>query len=537
MPALEPTPRPDGRIDTPRPAATLDRGAILVQGWALFPDHVTVRVEVWLGEERLGLARLGLPRPDLRRQTGLTAAGVAGFELVADISEWTGADGDAAINVVAISTAGERFRLGPVPVTVAPTPKPEPKPKPKPIPARPAPRPSRRGCRRVLVYTHQLKLGGAQLYLLDLLRALIERDAIDPVVVSAMGGPLQEDLEDLDIPVHISSMIPIDDIDSHLGRVEELAVWAADGGFEVALINTATTPAFPGAEVAARLGIPVVWAIHESFDLEVLWAGLDRQVRQLAETALADAALLLFEAESTQQLYESVVDRDRCLTLPYGLDLRPIDAARHSFDRVAARRQSDIPADAEIVLCVGTVEPRKAQVSLAQAFDLIADRHPRARLFFVGGRYDDDSLMLAGCIESCRAASRIELIAITPEVQRWYGLADMLVCASDVESLPRTVLEAMAWEIPVLATNVYGLPELIDDGETGWLCESRDVEALAEGLDRALSSTTEERKRIAGAARVLVERRHSLDDYGREVGLLLDRVAIRARPVVDAAGP
>ena len=49
-------------------------------------------------------------------------------------------------------------------------------------------------------------------------------------------------------------------------------------------------------------------------------------------------------------------------------------------------------------------------------------------------------------------------------------MSDLLVCASDVESLPRTVLEAMAWELPVLATAVYGLPELIEDGETGWLC-------------------------------------------------------------------
>ena len=67
-------------------------------------------------------------------------------------------------------------------------------------------------------------------------------------------------------------------------------------------------------------------------------------------------------------------------------------------------------------------------------------------------------------------------------------MSDLLVCASDVESLPRTVLEAMAWELPVLATAVYGLPELIDDGETGWLCAPRDVDALADGLRRALAT-------------------------------------------------
>ena len=73
----------------------------------------------------------------------------------------------------------------------------------------------------------------------------------------------------------------------------------------------------------------------------------------------------------------------------------------------------------------------------------------------------------------------MRLIPITPDVDPWYGMADILVCASDIESLPRTVLEAMAWETPVLATSVFGLPELIDDGETGWLCEPRDMLALA----------------------------------------------------------
>ena len=64
--------------------------------------------------------------------------------------------------------------------------------------------------------------------------------------------------------------------------------------------------------------------------------------------------------------------------LPYGLDLAPIDAGREHFDPAAARREAGIPEDAELVICVGTVEPRKAQLPLAQAFELIAESHPDA---------------------------------------------------------------------------------------------------------------------------------------------------------------
>jgi glycosyltransferase involved in cell wall biosynthesis len=128
---------------------------------------------------------------------------------------------------------------------------------------------------------------------------------------------------------------------------------------------------------------------------------------------------------------------------------------------------------------------------------------------------------------------------MTPEVEPWFGIADLLVCPSDIESMPRTVLEAMAWETPVLATAIFGLPDLIEDGESGWLCEPRDLAALTAALDRALTSGAEERRRIGRAGRVLVESRHSLEQYGREVAALLERIAggPRVESLVDRATP
>ena len=106
-------------------------------------------------------------------------------------------------------------------------------------------------------------------------------------------------------------------------------------------------------------------------------------------------------------------------------------------------------------------------------------------------------------------------------------MSDLLVCASDVESLPRTVLEAMAWELPVLATAVYGLPELIDDGETGWLCGPRDVDALADGLRRALSTEPQQRQEVARRAHQLVKKRHDLPTYAARIAELLDGTVTR----------
>lgn len=521
---------PRGELDEPEAGATLERQMLPIRGWTLFPSAPNVQVEAWLGERPLGRARIGVGRPDVQKLSRNPFAAGSGFDLTADLSAWEGPDGETVLRVVATSAEGRQHELS-LTVTISSDSVTETaSPKALQPPAALTPRSSGGGKRRVLVCTHQLNLGGAQLYLLDLLRELIRQGGAEPTVTSPMDGRLRVDLEELGVPVHVSSPVPGDNLSSHIGRVEELAAWASGRDFEAAFVNTATALSFPGAEAAALLGIPAVWAIHESFPPSVLWGDLGSGVRRRAEEALEGAALVLFEAEATKRIFESKIGAGRSVMLPYGIDLEPIDRSRAKFDRAALRREAGVPEDAELVICVGTVEPRKAQIPLAQAFDLIADRHPKARLVFVGGRDDLDSRALLALIGASGARDRIELIPVTPDVQPWYEIADLLICASDIESLPRTVLEAMASETPVLATSVFGLPELIEDGETGWLCEPRDIGALAVALDRALSSTSEERQRIGQAARQLVEHRHSLEDYGREVGRLLDQVASGGAP-------
>lgn len=540
--------RPEAPILSPKPVegvtdGCLDglstgkvrRGVVSFQGWALFPTGTASRVEIWLGDELLGRARLGLPRPDVCLALGLERGVATGFALTANLSDWPEEDGSTSLRALATGPSGETLELEPVPLTLAPALLTTPS-----APAREStPYPSRDTGLRTLVVTHQLDLGGAQLYLMDLLRELLRLEAVDPTVVSATDGHLRQELEELGVPVHVSGMPPTESLASHLGRSEELAAWAAEYQFEVAFVNTSTSLVLPGVEAAARLQIPTLWAIHESFEPAELWSHVDPAVRRRAISALGEVDQALFVAAATQRLFEPATGRGRGLTIPYGLDLAPIDSRRAGFDRDAARRHAGIPLDAEVVLCVGSIEPRKAQVPLAQAFDRIATAHPRAWLVFVGGRDDADSAFLAECAAACRAAERIEIVPMTPDVQSWFGLADLVVCPSDIESLPRTVLEAMAWEAPVLATRVFGLPELIEDGQNGWLCEPRDLASLTVALERALTSSPAERRRIGRAGRALVERRHSLENYGLGVAGLLNQIAAGsgtpAKPLLDAA--
>jgi D-inositol-3-phosphate glycosyltransferase len=523
-----------GAIDSPSAGAEIREGTLSVRGWACFAAGRVRRADVYLGDEALGQARVGVPRPEHEANPRYPQAALGGFELTvsADAARAIAGAGQTEIRVVVSDTEGRTYEPAPVEVRLAPAdaaPAVEPQGFDVSI-ARPRSGP------RALVVTHQLTLGGAQLFLMDLLGGMVAQDAIDPVVVSSLDGPLRARLEAEGIPVHLTDLQPAGKLGSHLGRIDEFLAWAEPLGFDLVLVNTATSATFAGGEIATRLGIPSVWTIHESFEPALLWADLEPEVRAHAEMVIANASLAIFEAEATRNIYERLIDPDRCLVLPYGLDLHPIDEARADFDRQGARRAARIPVDAQLIVCVGSIEPRKAQVPLAEAFDLVAERHPRAHLAFVGGKArDPNTVALESWIARSSLAERVKLIPITPDVGEWYGMADLLVCASDVESLPRTVLEAMAWETPVLATSVFGLPELIDDGETGWLCEPRDTFALATALSRALDAPEATHARIARDARALVAKRHSLPRYAERVAGLL-RAATDEKPTMTVAG-
>ena len=378
---------PAALVDWPPPEAEVERRVVSIQGWAMFPNSVTTRIELWLGPRALGRARVGLPRRDVYKASGNPRGLTSGFELAVNLESWPEDESETEIRLVATGGGGERLELPPAPVTIA-APAPEKRPSPPQPPPSPTPAPEAAGL-RTMVFTHQLDLGGAQLYLVELLRELLRLEAVNPTVVSASDGPVREQLEDLGIPVHITSPPPADDLSSYLGRIEELLAWAAPRDFELALVNTSTTHSLPGADVAAGLGIPAVWLIHESFEPAALWSHLGRRVRRHAEATISKAAIAIFEAEATRKLYEPLIGADRTAAIPYALDIAAVDAERANAEPAAARRALGVPEDADVLLCLGTTEPRKAQVPLAQAFDLVAARHPRARLLIVGCRDDD----------------------------------------------------------------------------------------------------------------------------------------------------
>lgn len=374
--------------------------------------------------------------------------------------------------------------------------------------------------RRILVAAHDLGIGGAQGYLDDLMDGLHARD-LEFCVVAGGTGPLLERIESVyGAPVLVVGQVP-DTPELLETRIRLVAGFALEHGAGACLANTIAT--FWAVLAAKRLGIPSLWAVHESFAPAVFWheyLGRPAHPGLVSATseALARCDEVVFEAESTRELYTSSVSPGAATLLPYGIDIDAADRVFASTDREQARTSLDIAHDRRVLLCVGSVEPRKGQIALARAFGRM---HEAARsgtsLYLVGASDTAYSRALRDFVHDA-GLQQVHVVDADPDILRWYAAADVLVSASDVESMPRTMLEAMLAGRPVAATASFGVGELVEDGVSGWLCEPGDLSALTGLLTRAATADQEVVDSLGLVARSRVLSDHGATGYVHHVG-------------------
>jgi glycosyltransferase involved in cell wall biosynthesis len=529
----------EGYIDVPA-GRTVDRLPVTVSGWVLAGDAAVERVEILLDGAVIGSARLGLNRTDLIDQFAEKRAPICGFTHLVDFGALPVHSTTVRVGARAVFRGGREKLVAEKSYRLA------------------AKRPRRvtkaserrrlvlserlddrlRGLERpsidalnLLAVTHHLGYGGGQLWLSELLEKAGAGRDFACTVLSPDDGPLRDDLEKLGIKVHVTSGYAADSLDGYEGRIEELAIWSRLNGFNAAIVNT--TYAFIGADLARRLAMPYVWGIHESWTPREYWAiayppgGLDEDVRELAEGAMAEANAMVFEAEATRLQYASFAAEGRSIVVPYGIDTAKITRYISTHDRQTTRERLGFTPGDRVLLVMGTVEPRKAQTQIAEAFAEVTSRHPSSRLVLVGDMKSLYSTALHEFLIRADLGDRCQVEPIVSDPSAWYQAADVLIVASDIESLPRSVLDEMCFGRPVAATAVFGLSELLRDGETGILFPPRDYGALVDVLDRVLALPEEELLSIGQAGRRLVLENYGADAYGRDIRALLEGSLLR----------
>ena len=202
-----------------------------------------------------------------------------------------------------------------------------------------------------------------------------------------------------------------------------------------------------------------------------------------------------------------------------GVDISRIQVQHNSADTFIEPARPALEAvrlelgihEEQVILCIGRMSAEKGHADLLQAIALLRQRAelPAFRVVFLGDGPEREKLESAA--ERLGVAFRCHFAGHRNELAPWYGLAAIMALPSHSEGSPNVVLEAMAAGVPVVATNVGGVPELLEDGISGIMVPSRDPIRMADALSRLLLDE-ELRRRLARAAQ-----QHVSSTFTREV--------------------
>ncbi len=167
-------------------------------------------------------------------------------------------------------------------------------------------------------------------------------------------------------------------------------------------------------------------------------------------------------------------------------------------DRAALRRRYGLPPDAFVAGTVSRLDRVKGHEYLIRAARDINDSGRRAYFLIAG---EDETMMpeLVALVKEYNLTEYVRFIGWVTDVSRVYPILDAFVLPSLTESLPVSIIEAMSFGVPVVASRVGGIPELIVDGATGFLTPPADASALAEKIS-ALIDDAELRERFSEEA-------------------------------------
>lgn len=254
--------------------------------------------------------------------------------------------------------------------------------------------------------------------------------------------------------------------------------------------------------LAYLAGVPVRIATHHGI-IEGYPRVLERLHAALVNTGMA-SKLVNVSRKVLEQAASAGIRREHMTVIPNGI---PQGESAH-LDRASTRVELGIAPDDVMILSVGRLVYQKGHEYLVQAMHRLLPDFPRARAVICG----EGPLrsQLEAQIERLGLARSVQLVGNRLDIDRFLRSADIFVLPSRWEGLPVALLEAMDAGLPVVATRVEGVEEVIQEESQGLLVPPEDARGLVEAL-RAVLADPDVRRKIGAAGRDRVRTGYTTD--------------------------
>ena len=367
--------------------------------------------------------------------------------------------------------------------------------------------------------------GGAQQHVLWLAKGLMERGFAVSVACQP-GGYLVGRLKEERIPVWV--------LPNMARRISPLRDWRTyrdlwrvlgEGTYDLVHAHSSKAGALARLAATSR-GVPSVFTAHGLVFGNTAMPAWKRWSYGQAERFLGRATshlITVSEADAHLARRYRPVAENRLTVIPNGVPVPSLaDLAQL---RTEGRRQLGLRPDSAAVGVIARLHPDKDLTTWLRAAALVQKARPGIEFVVIGDGPDAPALQrLArelGLEVSVRWAGE------QPDAARLLPALDVFALSSVKEGLPITLLEAMAHGVPVVATAVGGIPEVVEDGVTGLLVPPRDPEALAEAELRILAAD-QDLANAGARGRERVEKDFSLEAMVARTAAVYERVLVGA---------
>jgi glycosyltransferase involved in cell wall biosynthesis len=361
--------------------------------------------------------------------------------------------------------------------------------------------------KRVLQLIETSGPGGAETMLINLVRQL-SQGQYAPVICLRKNGWLSQQLQKWDFETVI---IPQD------GYVNSVWFRKLRKMIHAEQISVIHAHEFAmnsyGSILSAIAGVPVITTVHGKNYYHEKWR------RRFAYRLIARWSRMVAVSEDIRNflITQVGIKQDHVLTIRNGIDVKAY-AGRFGEDRAQTKERREY-----VIGSVGSLYPVKGHTYLLKAFAIVHKTQPDV-ICKIAGR-GHLLAQLQAEVADLGIANQVEFLGLRDDIPQFLQGIDVFVLPSLSEGLPLSILEAMAAGKPVIATNVGGVSEVVQDRRTGFIVPPKDPEGLANRILQVMADQSMA-EALGRAGREKVERDFSLNTMTKQYEALYEEACV-----------